>query len=199
MTANIGISPVVTYYAINDGNASTYTSTVTLSNAATGSPTHYMASESSTFRGAAWLLYSSAPTFTLSSKYGTKTVWFKVKNSIGESAPISDSINYVKTQAPAKQSFALLQAFPSPANPDVWIPFTLSETQHVFIKINDANGKLVKSLDLGDKPSGAYLSRDKAAYWDGRNEANEKVASGIYFYTIQAGNFTATKKLVIAK
>jgi hypothetical protein len=58
---------------------------------------------------------------------------------------------------------------------------------------------LVRELNLGHKPAGLYAGRDRTAYWDGRNEVGELVSSGIYFYTIQAGGFTATKKMVIAK
>lgn len=99
----------------------------------------------------------------------------------------------------SEDSNVLEQAYPNPANPDVWIPFTLSKADHVIIKIYNTSGSLIKTLDLGDKMQGAYLSKDKAAYWDGRNEAGEKVVSGVYFYTIQTGKFIDTGKLIIQK
>jgi len=115
----------------------------------------------------------------------------------------SDSIVYGQTSAPAVASkiypTQLGQAYPSPGNPEVWIPFTLSRTEHVIIRIYDINGRPVRVLDLGQKASGAYVSRGKAAYWNGRNEKGERVSSGIYFYVMEAGPFTAVKKMLISK
>ena len=59
------------------------------------------------------------------------------------------------------------------------------------------DGKLVRALDLGHQPVGIYQGKSRAAYWDGKNEIGEPVASGVYFYTLTAGNFTATRKMVI--
>ncbi len=94
---------------------------------------------------------------------------------------------------------ALLQNFPNPFNPETWIPYQLKEGSEVKIRIYTASGELVRELSLGYKPAGVYISRDRSAYWDGRNESGELVASGIYFYTIKAGDFIATKKMVIAR
>ena len=106
-----------------------------------------------------------------------------------------------KSTAPAKPSeFALLQNYPNSFNPDTWIPYELAEDTNVAIRIYDVTGRLVRTLDLGHKPAGFYTSKDKSAYWDGRNEAGEQISSGIYFYTIQAGSsFAATKKMVVAR
>lgn len=93
----------------------------------------------------------------------------------------------------------LLQNFPNPFNPETWIPYQLAGDVDVTIRIYDVSGHLIRTLDLGHKSAGFYTTKDKSAYWDGKNEAGEQVASGIYFYTIQAGDFTATKKIVITK
>jgi hypothetical protein len=93
----------------------------------------------------------------------------------------------------------LSQNFPNPFNPETWIPYRLAEDVGVLIRIHDANGKLIRTLNPGHKPPGFYTSKEKAAYWDGKNEAGESVSSGVYFYTIQAGDFTATKKMILAK
>jgi flagellar hook capping protein FlgD len=95
--------------------------------------------------------------------------------------------------------FALLQNFSNPFNPDTWIPYQLAEDVDVNIRIYDVSGKLVRTLDLGHKPVGFYTDKSKAAYWDGKNEAGEQVSSGIYFYIIQAGEFTTTRKMTLAK
>jgi hypothetical protein len=93
----------------------------------------------------------------------------------------------------------LSQNFPNPFNPETWIPFQLKEAADVKISIYDASGKVIRVLNLGEKPAGFYTSKETAAYWDGRNISGEKVASGVYFYTIKAGNFSATNKMIIAK
>jgi hypothetical protein len=99
---------------------------------------------------------------------------------------------------PVKQS-ALLQNYPNPFNPETWLPFQLKEDSEVSIRIYSLKGEIVRELKLGHKSAGMYMDRDKSAYWDGRNESGEKVSSGIYFYTIQAGKFTATRRMVISK
>ena len=97
------------------------------------------------------------------------------------------------------QENALLPNYPNPFNPETWIPYQLSETAAVTVTIHASDGKLVRTLELGQVPAGAYSDKDRAAYWDGRNAQGEPVASGIYFYTFTAGDFFATRKMVIRK
>ena len=93
----------------------------------------------------------------------------------------------------------LLHNYPNPFNPETWIPYQLAEASEVTLHIYTANGILVRILDLGHQPAGIYRYRSRAVYWDGKNEVGEPVASGIYFYTLTAGDFTATKKMLIRK
>ena len=93
----------------------------------------------------------------------------------------------------------LLPNYPNPFNPETWIPYQLATPADVSIVIYAADGKLVWTLDLGHQPVGLYESRSRAAYWDGRNTLGEPVASGVYFYTLTAGEFTATRKMLIRK
>ena len=93
----------------------------------------------------------------------------------------------------------LYQNYPNPFNPETWIPFDLSEPKQVTIRIYRSTGQLIRTLDLGQKPSGTYVSKDKAAYWDGRNEAGEEVASDVYFCAMQAGEFTSLRKIVMTR
>jgi flagellar hook assembly protein FlgD len=58
---------------------------------------------------------------------------------------------------------------------------------------------MIQTLSLGHKEAGAYRKKDKAAYWNGRNSNGEEVASGVYFYTMEAGKFKTTRKMVIAR
>ena len=94
---------------------------------------------------------------------------------------------------------ALLPNYPNPFNPETWIPYQLAEPADVGISIYTADGKLVRTLELGNQPVGVYESRSRAAYWDGKNALGEPVASGIYFSTLTAGEFIATRKLLIRK
>ena len=93
----------------------------------------------------------------------------------------------------------LLANYPNPFNPETWIPYHLAKPAEVTLTIYAANGKIVRSLMLGHQEVGIYKSRSRAAYWDGRNEVGEPVASGIYFYTLTAEDFTATRKMLIRK
>ena len=97
------------------------------------------------------------------------------------------------------QDTLLAQNFPNPFNPETWIPYQLSKATEVKIDIYDISGHLVRSLDLGWKPLGAYMTPSGAAYWDGKNAVGERVASGIYFYTLQTSDFAATRRMVILK
>ena len=94
---------------------------------------------------------------------------------------------------------ALLPNYPNPFNPETWIPYQLSKDSEVTITIYDTKGVSVRTLALGHQQAGIYQSRSRAAYWDGRNALGEPVASGVYFYTLSAGDFTATRKLLIRK
>ena len=94
---------------------------------------------------------------------------------------------------------ALLPNYPNPFNPETWIPYQLAAPAEVTLTIYAVNGQVVRTLALGHQPAGMYHSRSRAAYWDGQNEHGERVASGVYFYTLTAGGFAATRKIVIRK
>ena len=93
----------------------------------------------------------------------------------------------------------LLANYPNPFNPETWIPYQLSEPAAVTLHIYGVDGRLIRTLALGHQPVGVYHSKSRAAYWDGRNSVGEPVASGVYFYTFTAGDFTATGKMLIRK
>ena len=93
----------------------------------------------------------------------------------------------------------LLQNYPNPFNPETWIPYQLAEDSPVSISIYGTTGKLVRTLSLGTQSAGFYNSRERAAYWDGRNTLGERVASGIYFYQLTTPSFQQTRRLVILK
>ena len=94
---------------------------------------------------------------------------------------------------------ALHRNYPNPFNPETWMPYQLAAPAEVALTIYDMNGQLVRRLAVGHQAAGMYQSRSRAVYWDGRNQLGESVASGLYFYTLTADNFTATQRMVILK
>ena len=94
---------------------------------------------------------------------------------------------------------SLLSNYPNPFNPETWIPYQLVTPAEVRIEIYSVDGKLIRTLELGQLPAGVYADKTRAAYWDGRNGLGEAVASGVYFYTLKAGDFSATKKMLVMK
>ena len=93
----------------------------------------------------------------------------------------------------------LFQNFPNPFNPETWIPYELANSAEVTICIYNLKGQLIRTINLGQKDAGFYMSKERVAHWDGRDSFGEKVASGVYFYTLQTGEFRATRKMVIMK
>ena len=94
---------------------------------------------------------------------------------------------------------ALLANYPNPFNPETWIPYHLSNDANLMLTIYDTKGAVVRRLDLGYQRAGYYTDRTKAVYWNGRNEHGESVASGVYFYQLQTGDYSAMRKMVILK
>ena len=148
--------------------------------------------------------YASAPigVVPVGLKYSTVVGWI-------DQARIEDDGSLVFQQGLAKLEYlltliipektALLPNYPNPFNPETWIPYHLAEPAEVRLTIYAINGRVVRRLDLGHQDAGYYQSKSRAAYWDGRNNVGERVASGIYFYTLTVGDFAATKKLLIRK
>ena len=93
----------------------------------------------------------------------------------------------------------LLPNYPNPFNPETWIPYHLAKPATVTLTIYGANGTVVRTLSLGHQPAGIYQTRSRAAYWDGKNGIGEPVASGIYFITLTANDFTTTRKMLLMK
>jgi hypothetical protein len=128
-------------------------------------------------------------TFKLAELYGT------------DALPLNSKFTnkQFRSWAVAPELSVLLQNYPNPFNPETWIPYQLHESGEVVIRIHNVTGELVRELRLGYKSAGQYMTQDRSAYWDGRNEAGERVSSGVYFYNIQAGNYNATMKMIVKK
>ncbi len=114
-----------------------------------------------------------------------------VIDALGNAAPRRIPVDAVPSET------ALSANYPNPFNPETWIPYQLSNTSDVKITIYDMRGTVVRRLDLGHQRAGYYTSRSRAAYWDGRNNRGERVASGIYFYQLQADHISLLRKMVI--
>ena len=119
-----------------------------------------------------------------------------VAEDADENAPAAPS---AETSALIPEKTDLLTNFPNPFNPETWIPYQLAKPAEVTLTIYDVRGLVVRELKLGHQAAGFYQSRSQAIYWDGRNAFGEQVATGVYFYTLKAGDFTATRKLLIRK
>ena len=113
----------------------------------------------------------------------------------GSGAP--EQVSNVNSLLPG--TTALLPNFPNPFNPETWIPYQLNKPSDVSITIYDIRGSVVRELDLGQKTAGYYTDRSRAAHWDGRNATGERVANGVYFYQLKAGDQSYLRKMLIVK
>ena len=92
------------------------------------------------------------------------------------------------------KEFALHQNYPNPFNPITFLRFDLPQDGLVNITIYDMMGRIVKTLVNGSQTAGY-----KSIQWNATNNRNEPVSAGLYLYTIQAGEFRSSKKMVLLK
>ena len=126
----------------------------------------------------------------------------KTSSLIFENVNFSNSRSITKINGEVRvipSNFALLQNFPNPFNPDTWLPYKLASASPVSISIYNAKGQFIRMLHLGCQNAGVYMTRGKTAHWDGKDNVGEKVGSGVYFYTLRAGEFRSIRKMVIVK
>ena len=112
-------------------------------------------------------------------------------------AVLEELLHLLAEMGAIPETTALLPNYPNPFNPETWLPYHLAKDANVTLTIYDVRGGVVRALMLGYQAAGVYEDRERAAYWDGRNHQGEPVASGVYFYTLTAGDFTATRKMLI--
>jgi hypothetical protein len=93
----------------------------------------------------------------------------------------------------------LHQNYPNPFNPETWIPYQLAQPADVTVRVFGAKGELLRTISLGSKEAGFHTGKSQAAYWDGRNEFGESVGSGVYYCNLRAGDFSATRRMIILK
>ena len=157
----------------------------------------------------AWNAVAAAPSVDTASAQQVQAWLALARTGVASAVQTSlpDGFSYARgiqtleqlVQALAPKETALLANYPNPFNPETWIPYQLAQPSDVTVTIYASNGTVVRTLALGHQAAGRYQSRSHAAYWDGKNALGETVASGIYFYTLTAGDFTATRKMLIQK
>ena len=156
-----------------------------------------------------------APAFVDLNRKNVVQIGDRLEVKVGDQAGeiVSDTLSYTVTAEAIRQAFlpiilknveaprqtVLLQNYPNPFNPETWIPYQLREPAEVAIRIYDIQGRVVRTLSLGQRAAGFYLDRTRAAYWDGLNFAGEKVVSGVYFYQIKASGFSATRRMLVVR
>ena len=128
--------------------------------------------------------------------------WFTQAQQLNLTDPTSQKgilfLEYLLASLTPEET-VLLPNYPNPFNPETWIPYQLTQPADIIISIYAVDGTVIRTLNLGHKPSGIYQDKTRAAYWDGKNEVGEPVASGVYFYTLTAGDFTSTRKMLNLK
>ncbi len=124
--------------------------------------------------------------------------WGDIKHAAADSTIYTPILSPSSTALPPLES-ALLPNYPNPFNPETWIPYQLKKPAEVSLTIFNMKGQAIRTLAVGHQPAGMYRSRSRAAYWDGRNEMGERMGNGVYFCTLSAGDFSATRKMVVGK
>ena len=155
--------------------------------------------------GSGQLQTKAALDYETKSSY-TVTVTVYDGNSGGDRITVTIDVTDVANAAPTAETNPmipdntdLLTNFPNPFNPETWIPYQLAKPAEVTLTIYNMRGVVVRTMALGHKAAGLYTNRSRAIHWDGRNSIGEKVATGVYFYTLKAGEFSATRKMLIRK
>ncbi|UCE18246.1 MAG: VCBS repeat-containing protein [Gemmatimonadota bacterium] len=100
----------------------------------------------------------------------------------------------VKTKVRIPTEYHLSQNYPNPFNSETTIHFAVPRMSHIFLAIYNIRGEIVKMLVNNTKEAGNHSVR-----WNGSNEHDQKVSSGVYFYRIVTGNFTDTKKMILLR
>ena len=147
----------------------------------------------------AMLVFDVKKTGLPSAQPPIQLVDLQLADSLTRAIPVEVVGEWVSMRELFPEKPTLLQNYPNPFNPETWIPYQLSTDSEVVISIYDTNGENIRQLDLGYQHVGTYITRDRAAYWDGEDMYGEPVASGLYFYQIRAGAFSASRKMVILK
>jgi hypothetical protein len=130
---------------------------------------------------------------------GRHTFSIAGRDLVGNVFTSRDYVIHVPVWAIIPASTELLQNYPNPFNPETWIPYKLSEPAEVELRIYSSSGRLIRTLELGQQKPGTYTDRERAMYWDGKDENGEYVSSGVYFYHLLAGESVSVKKMAVIR
>ena len=112
----------------------------------------------------------------------------------GFSIQAPDNSEKLSSVTASGENGIIAQSYPNPFNPETNIAYTLNAPANVRIQIYNVTGQLIRTFDVGYQPAGNY-----SVHWDGRNENEETIASGVYLYRIEAGSYTVTNRMVLLK
>ncbi|MEW6104429.1 MAG: T9SS type A sorting domain-containing protein, partial [bacterium] len=101
----------------------------------------------------------------------------------------------INTQA--SQISELLNSYPNPAKDACYIPFKLSKDSNVSLEIYNILGQKVRTIEAGNKPKGSYTQKDRAIFFDLKNDNGQPISKGLYFYKLRADDFSAIKSMVV--
>jgi len=138
---------------------------------------------------------------TTEQKHHIASAIAQLKSNSNRSSAEKMTLNVLQSILPEKlpTRTQLLANYPNPFNPETWFPFQLGQDSQVTAKIYDVTGQQIRMIELGRLAAGNYVESNRAIYWDGKTNTGEFVSSGTYFYQIQAGDYTQTRKMVILK
>ena len=91
----------------------------------------------------------------------------------------------------------LLQSYPNPSSDSCFIPFKLSEDSNVTVEVYNITGQRVRTIEAGYKKAGLYITKEKALFYDTRNDRGDKLSQGLYFISLKAGKYSGRQRLVI--
>ena len=139
--------------------------------------------------------------FTTSQKWSIQSAIMELEGMLARSEAEELVFNLLQAILPERlpTQTQLLPNYPNPFNPETWIPFELSQDSEVSVTIYNVAGTPVRNISVGYLEAGRYVRQSRAVYWDGKTDTGEVVSSGTYFYQIQAGDYTETRKMVILK
>ena len=138
---------------------------------------------------------------TTEQKHHIASVIDQLESNSNRSNAEEMALNVLKAVLPERlpTRTQLLSNYPNPFNPETWIPYQRNQASEVSLSVYSSECKLVRQIDLGLKPAGNYQTTERALYWDGRNANGEQVSSGLYFYRLEAGDYSQTRQMVILK
>ncbi|MCF7792444.1 MAG: T9SS type A sorting domain-containing protein [Candidatus Cloacimonetes bacterium] len=131
---------------------------------------------------------------TANLEFGIYEAYLKIETQIGQVLYIPVSLHYFGPCPPPIFEVQLRQNTPNPFNPFTKIEYEIPDACNVKVSIYNLKGQHVKTLVNEFKTTGYYYE-----YWDGTNRNNQKVASGMYFYLLKAGNKTKVRKMTLMK